>query len=250
MRRGVDILRSWIFATGKVWAIRILKVLTFLVSVLLVYEIVHTVFLPNTTGWGILAWMEEPASEGPSSLAASEDRGSFEELLSYDGVMSNPTLDASILGSLGLFVVLLWFLLRPVQRSDERRLRLRTILISVMGISFAVFLALVCVALLGKGAKESEISKASWEKIRDQLQVGDVIAYRLEKWSARKEIFLRGDLALVGYRLFKYGHLAIVVADPVDPGMKVLFTSQSFKGVNVDEDLDTLKTHNWDAYPG
>ena len=234
--------------TGKVWAIRMVKMLTILVSVLLVYEIVHLVFLPDMTGWGILAWMEEPSAEGPSSLAAPEDRGSFAQFLTYDGVTSSPALDASILGSLGLFVVSLWFFLRPVQRTDERRLKARKILVYVMGVSLTVFLALVSMALFGKGSRQREISDESWEKIRDQLQVGDVLAYRMEKWSARKEIFLRGDLAVVGYRLFKYGHLAIVVADPVDPDKKVLFTSQSFKGVNVDEDLDTLRTHNWDGY--
>ena len=101
--------------TGKVWAIRMLKLLTVLVSALLVYEIVHLVFLPDLTGWGILAWMEEPSAAGPSSLAAPEDRGSFEQFLSFDGVTSSRALDASILGSLGLSVILLWFLLRPVQ---------------------------------------------------------------------------------------------------------------------------------------
>ncbi len=234
--------------TGKAWAIRMLKLLTVLVSALLVYEIVHLVFLPDITGWGILAWMEEPSAEGPSALAAPEDRGSFEQFLSYDGVTSSPTLDASILGSLGLFVVLLWFYLRPVQRANERRLKARKVLAYAMGVSLTVFLALVSAALSGKGARQREFSDESWEKIRDRLQVGDVLAYRMEKWSARREIFLRGDLTFVGYRLFKYGHLAIVVADPLDPGKKVLFTSQSFKGVNVDEDLDTLRTHNWDAY--
>jgi hypothetical protein len=48
--------------------------------------------------------------------------------------------------------------------------------------------------------------------------------------------------------LFKYGHLAIVVEDAEHPGRKVLFTSQSLKGVNIDEDLDTLRAHNWDVY--
>ena len=53
---------------------------------------------------------------------------------------------------------------------------------------------------------------------------------------------------MLGYRLFKYGHLAIVAEDPENREHKVLFTSQSKIGVNIDEDVDTLRTHNWDAY--
>ncbi|MDB4448727.1 serine hydrolase family protein, partial [Akkermansiaceae bacterium] len=67
-------------------------------------------------------------------------------------------------------------------------------------------------------------------------------------WIGGQDWIAKGKLTVIGYRLFKYGHLAIVVEDPNAPGRKVLFTSESAKGVNVDEDADSLQTHNWDAY--
>ena len=57
-----------------------------------------------------------------------------------------------------------------------------------------------------------------------------------------EELFAKGKATVIGYRLFKYGHLAIVVEDPDQPGRKVLFTSQGQKGVNIDEDIDSLRT--------
>ncbi len=240
------------------WGIRILRTLAVFVMVLVVYEIVHWIFLPDMTGWGILAWAEEPASDGPSLQAPPKDRGQFGQFLSYDGIASSPALDASILLALGLFVVMLWLVTRPVR--ETRRSVLQTfsyrapnqkrqkVFMGVMGVTLIAFVSLVAAALDGGGAKSREISDETWQEIEDQLRVGDVIAYRMEKWSARKEIFLKGHFNAVGYRLFKYGHLAVVVEDPQHPGRKVLFTSQSLKGVNVEEGLDTLKDHNWDAY--
>lgn len=89
---------------------------------------------------------------------------------------------------------------------------------------------------------------AGFNGAKQQLRAGDVIAYRLPKWEARKQIFLKLDLTKLGYRLLKYGHLAIVVDDPANPGKLRVFSSQSFKGPNVREDLDTLRDHDWDAY--
>jgi hypothetical protein len=80
-----------------------------------------------------------------------------------------------------------------------------------------------------------------------QLREGDVIAYRMDKWEARKEL-LKGKLNLIGYRMYKYGHLAIVVNDENKDNLPRLFSSQSFKGANVDEALDTLATHSFDVY--
>lgn len=95
---------------------------------------------------------------------------------------------------------------------------------------------------------ERKSGDAGFAEVKKQLREGDVIAYRLPKWEARKQIFLKLDLTKIGYRLLKYGHLAIVVDDPANPGKLRVFSSQSFKGPNVREDVDTLRDHDWDAY--
>ena len=82
-------------------------------------------------------------------------------------------------------------------------------------------------------------------KLISRLREGDVIAYRMDKWKARKEL-LKGKFNVIGYRLYKYGHLAIVVNDSHDRPR--LFSSQSFKGPNLDEGLDTLAAHSFDVY--
>lgn len=87
----------------------------------------------------------------------------------------------------------------------------------------------------------------AFKSARDRLREGDVIAYRKDKGTARREI-LKGKLNTVGYRLLKYGHLAIVVKDANAPDRLRLFSSQSFKGPNIREDVDSLATHDWDAY--
>lgn len=87
----------------------------------------------------------------------------------------------------------------------------------------------------------------SFDAKKHQLQEGDVIAYWMKKNEARQAI-AHGDLTKIGYRLLNYGHLAIVVKDPEDPAKLVLFSSQSFKGPNTREDIDTLKDHSWDAF--
>ena len=86
-----------------------------------------------------------------------------------------------------------------------------------------------------------------FQKTLGQLQEGDVLAYRLGKWEARKEIFT-GKLNKVAYRLYKYGHLAIVVQDQENPGKLRIFSSESFKGPNMQEGLETLRTHSFDVY--
>ncbi len=87
----------------------------------------------------------------------------------------------------------------------------------------------------------------SLEETLSKLHEGDVIAYRLGPWEARRKI-VTGDLAKIGYRLFKYGHLAIVVHDPDDAAALRLFSSQSFRGANIREGLDSLQGHRFDVY--
>ncbi|HEX5790114.1 MAG TPA: hypothetical protein VFY13_03125, partial [Luteolibacter sp.] len=79
------------------------------------------------------------------------------------------------------------------------------------------------------------------------LREGDVIAYWMKKKEASQAVS-KGDLNKVGYGVLSYGHLAIVAADPADPKRLVLFSSQSFKGPNTEEGIDTLAAHSWDAY--
>ena len=96
-------------------------------------------------------------------------------------------------------------------------------------------------------AFEREANDATFEKTLEQLREGDVLAYRMGKWEARKKIFT-GKLNNVAYRLYKYGHLAIVVRDPEDMSRLRIFSSESFKGPNMREGLDTLRTHSFDVY--
>ncbi|MGH7771533.1 MAG: hypothetical protein ACREQA_04795 [Candidatus Binatia bacterium] len=95
-----------------------------------------------------------------------------------------------------------------------------------------------------KGEHDNE----SWPVIRQNLKEGDVIAYRKGAWEARKEIFLKGHLNSIGYRLLEYGHMAIVVGDPDDENILRLLSSEAFKGPNIREDLDALKDYSWDVY--
>jgi hypothetical protein len=87
----------------------------------------------------------------------------------------------------------------------------------------------------------------TFEAQKATLREGDLVAYWMKKGEARKAIF-RGNFNSIGYRLLSYGHLAIVVKDPENPNKLRLFSSQSFKGANIREDIDTLKDHSWDSY--
>lgn len=79
------------------------------------------------------------------------------------------------------------------------------------------------------------------------LREGDIVAYWMKKRESRRAI-VKGDFNKIGYRLLSYGHLAIVVKDPQNKGKLRLFSSQSFKGPNLREDIDTLKDHSWDSF--
>ncbi len=80
-----------------------------------------------------------------------------------------------------------------------------------------------------------------------QLREGDVIAYRMNEWEAEKAI-LTGKLNTIGYRLYAYGHLGMVVQDAQRGPELRMFSSQSFTGPNTDEDLSSLEHHRWDAF--
>jgi hypothetical protein len=89
--------------------------------------------------------------------------------------------------------------------------------------------------------------QAAFESRLSQIREGDVIAYRKAFWDAYRDI-LQAKLNAVGYRVFKYGHLAIVVEDAsYESGLR-LFSSESFKGPNIREGLETLRTHDFDVY--
>lgn len=79
-------------------------------------------------------------------------------------------------------------------------------------------------------------------------QEGDLIAYRKDKWEARKNIFQKAQINQIGYRLFKYGHLAIAIRESDDGNTLRLLSSQALKGPNIREDIATLKNYSWDVY--
>lgn len=88
----------------------------------------------------------------------------------------------------------------------------------------------------------------SWRSAKEMLKEGDLIAYGEDKWEARTNIFLKGRLNHLAYRLFKYGHIAIVVKDPGSEDSLRLLTSYPFQGPTTRESLDTLKSESWDVY--
>ncbi|MFQ5929463.1 MAG: MlaA family lipoprotein, partial [Acidobacteriota bacterium] len=102
--------------------------------------------------------------------------------------------------------------------------------------------------LKGLSFDKNQHDDGSWPAIRQNIQEGDVISYWKEKWEARNNIFLKAQINQVGYRLFKYGHVAIVVRDVRDENTLHLLSSEAFKGPNIREDIDTLKDHSWDVY--
>jgi len=75
-----------------------------------------------------------------------------------------------------------------------------------------------------------------------------LIAYRKDKWEARKNIFQKAQINQIGYRLFKYGHLAIAIRESDDGNTLRLLSSQALKGPNIREDIATLKNYSWDVY--
>jgi hypothetical protein len=221
----------------------IIKTLAILVGVIIIYEAIHLIWLRDMDGWAVLSWMEEVTENGPSASAAPEDVGSFEQVKSFNGEKSLPLVDFMTLSSLALTVLAAWMLWARKKKSLRKSLWRKG-----FWAGLAIFLGVTSLALSGSFSTHTEITDAAWADITGTLKVGDVIAYRKDKWSARRELFAEGKVTVIGYRLFRYGHLAIVVEDPKVPGRMALFTSQSQKGANVEEDIDSLRTHNWDAW--
>jgi hypothetical protein len=79
-----------------------------------------------------------------------------------------------------------------------------------------------------------------------RLAPGDVIAYRVDRWPSLRDI--QDRLGKNGYRVLRYGHLALVVTDPGDAARRRLFSSDGVKGPHVDDDLASLAQREWDAY--
>ena len=86
-----------------------------------------------------------------------------------------------------------------------------------------------------------------FEYARAQLRVGDVIAYRMDRRQLVRDL-LQGQLNKISYGVLRYGHLAVIVEDPLKPAQLRIFSSESLKGPNIDEDLGGLRQHDWDAY--
>jgi len=77
-----------------------------------------------------------------------------------------------------------------------------------------------------------------------ELQAGDVVTYSMGIWETRWRL-LTGHIEDITFRLFTYGHVAVVVEDP--PGHRYLFTSETTTGA-AREDLDDLAASDWEAW--
>lgn len=99
-------------------------------------------------------------------------------------------------------------------------------------------------AVLSFDAKDGD---ARFAEVSRQIREGDVIAYRMTWQDAYRDIAML-KLNKVGYRVFKYGHLAIAIAIDDRAGALRVFSSESFKGPNLREDIDTLRRHDFDIY--
>jgi hypothetical protein len=102
--------------------------------------------------------------------------------------------------------------------------------------------------VLAFDAKEGD---ARFTEVSSQIREGDVIAYRMSLSDAYRDI-LKLKLSKVGYRVFRYGHLAIAVHDaapaPTLGAPLKVFSSESFKGPNLREGIETLRHHDFDVY--
>ena len=192
----------------------ILKALVILVGLIIGYEVVHLLWLRDVEGWAILSWMEAAAEDGPSTKAKPEDVGQFRKVMAFEGEKSVPWIDYLTLGSLAATITAAWILWgrkRAPLRVDRWQ--------KVFGVGLVTFIGVFSFGLSGVLSVHREMTADAWADFSGQLQVGDVIAYRKEKWSARRELLAEGKLTVIGYRLFKYGHLAIVVEDWPNPDL-------------------------------
>ena len=95
---------------------------------------------------------------------------------------------------------------------------------------------------------KERLADGGWPEVKQALKEGDVIAYWKDPWEARVGILFKLQLNSVAYKVFKYGHIAIVVSDPQNENGLRLFTSYPLTGPTTREDLDTLKYESWHAY--
>ena len=170
-------------------------------------------------GWAILSWIESVPENGPSTKANAEDIGSFSVVESFKGESSSVVFDFITIILLAVMVFsayTLWV--------RSKKVKARPVWKCSFIVSFFLFFILTFFGLRGSFLKTNELSDREWKQISDRIKVGDVIAYSKEKWSARRELLAKGKATVIGYRLFKYGHLAIVVEDPDQPEEK--FCSQ------------------------
>ena len=187
----------------------IIKILVVLFSLILIYEVAHLVFIRDMNGWAILSWIESVPENGPSTKAKAEDVGSFSVVESFKGESSSVVFDFITIILLAVMVFsayTLWV--------RSKKVKARSVWKCSFFVSFCLFFILTFFGLRGSFLKKNELSDSEWEQISDRMRIGDVIAYSKEKWSARRELLAKGKATVIGYRLFKYGHLAIVVEDP------------------------------------
>ena len=85
------------------------------------------------------------------------------------------------------------------------------------------------------------------EKIK-LLKEGDLVAASLGKIESSHDLIVNRRLNYIAYTVLDYGHLDIVVIDPEGSDEKVLFTCQSFEGVNAKRRLQDLDNRDWDAF--
>ena len=85
------------------------------------------------------------------------------------------------------------------------------------------------------------------EKIK-LLKEGDLVAASLGKIESSHNLIVNRKINYIAYTVLDYGHLDIVVYDPKGSGEKVLFTCQSFEGVNAKRHLQNLDNRDWDAF--
>ena len=72
---------------------KIIKLLIILFSLILIYEVVHLVFIRDMNGWAVLSWIEDVPENGPSTNARPEDVGTFEVVQSFKGEETSGVFD-------------------------------------------------------------------------------------------------------------------------------------------------------------
>ena len=80
-----------------------------------------------------------------------------------------------------------------------------------------------------------------------QLRPGDVVAFHMTRGEARRAL-IAGRVQKIPYGLFRFGHVAVVVADPAGSGGLRLLQIAMKQPVNADEGMDYLSDKRWRAY--